>query len=89
MAVKIVDEYTRLVEVRRCEYQLVGFTSLFIAAKYEEILTPKIKSFIPICDRLFSVSEVLKMEGSILSVLDFQISKPTVNWYLNFHLFAL
>ena len=42
-----------------------------------------------VCDRLFSMQEILKMEGAVFTSLNFQISDPTVNWYLEFYLFEL
>ena len=36
---------------------------LFVAGKYEEVATPKLKKIINLCDRLYDSSDVLKMES--------------------------
>lgn len=55
---------------------------LFIAGKYEEVATPKIKKIIGLCDRLYDCDDVLKMESEILLEFNFQISQPSLNWFI-------
>ena len=51
----------------------MALAAMLIATKYEEIYPPLLKDFVYICDRLFSASEILEMEKSILFELDFDI----------------
>lgn len=50
---------------------------MFIASKYEEIYPPQIKEFVEVTDNSYSKSEILEMEGSILSALEFNITSPS------------
>lgn len=61
---------------------LIGTAALFIAAKYEEIYPPEISEFVYITDDSFTKLQILKMEKLILEVLDFEVSSPTSNYFL-------
>jgi cyclin A len=63
--------------IERFQLQLVGVTSLHIAAKYEEINPPHIEKFVYITDYLYSCDEILTMELHLLEVLKFKIIQPT------------
>lgn len=54
--------------ISRQEFQLLGTTSLFIAAKYEEVYPPEIREFVYITDDSFTNEQILKMEKVILEV---------------------
>lgn len=54
-----------------------------MAGKYEEIDTPRIKRIAALCDRLFSIDDMLRMEGYVLTALNFHVSAPTLNWFMN------
>lgn len=46
MSIYLIDEYVRREGIHIAKYQLLGLTSLFIAGKYEEIVTLKMKSLV-------------------------------------------
>lgn len=53
---------------------MLGITSLFIAAKYEEVYSvPHIKDLVYVCDNAYKKEEIFEMEGNILKVLNFNI----------------
>ena len=56
---------------------MVGITSLFISAKYEEIYPPHIKEFSDVTDKTYTKAEILDMEGKILLTLNFNITVPS------------
>lgn len=63
--------------------QLLGITSLWVAAKFEEIYqVPKISNLIFICDSTYSRQDILEMEGSVLLALDFDLLEPNSFTYL-------
>lgn len=39
---------------------------LFIAGKYEEVATPKLKKIMNLCDRLYEAADVLRMESQVM-----------------------
>ena len=81
VCIGIVDQYTARADVRKCEYQLVGLTALFIASKYEEIEIPTIKMFTQVTDKLFGKEDIIREEGKILSTLGFRIVQNSIFWY--------
>jgi len=52
-------------------------TSILIATKYEEIYPPELKDLLVVSENKFSKVEVLKMEMSMLQVLQFQVQAPS------------
>ncbi|CAG8462745.1 12162_t:CDS:2, partial [Ambispora leptoticha] len=77
LTVNIVDRFLSVRVVSLVKLQLVGITSMFIAAKYEEICGPSIKNFIFLSDGGYSEAEMLKAERYILQTLDFKLSYPS------------
>ena len=68
--------------MRRDDYQLVGVTALFIAAKFEEVSLQKIKAYVDITAKSYTKQEILDCEYQILKQLDFEVSVPTVYHFL-------
>ena len=56
--------------------RLVGVGAMFIASKYEERCSPIVDDFEYICDRVYTKSEILRMEKAILRTLDFSLLRP-------------
>jgi len=77
LAVNIMDRFLSDVEIDRASFQLVGVTSLLIAAKYEEIYPPEVKDCVYVTDRAFTKQDVIDMEADILGVLRFNLCVPT------------
>ena len=48
-----------------------------IATKYEEIYPPNVKDLVYITDRAYQKEEILNMESTILTLIDFDISQTT------------
>lgn len=76
LAVNIIDRFlsARVVELDRL--QLVGITAMFIASKYEEVLSPHIQNFKHVADDGFTEEEILKAERFVLSALEYDLSYP-------------
>lgn len=76
LAVNIIDRFlsTKIVELDRL--QLVGITAMFIASKYEEVLSPHIHNFKHVADDGFSEEEILKAERYVLAALNYDLSYP-------------
>jgi hypothetical protein len=76
--VAILDRFLQkdLSTITRKKLQLVGVTSMLIAAKYEEIYAPEVKDFVYITDRAYTEKEILKMEIRVLAVLNFDLGRP-------------
>jgi G2/mitotic-specific cyclin 1/2 len=77
LTVNIIDRFLSLRAVSLIKLQLVGVAAMFIASKYEEILTPSLSNFIYMADGGYTEEEVLKAERYILQVLDFSLQYPS------------
>ena len=76
LAVNIIDRFLSEKVVQLDRLQLVGITAMFIASKYEEVLSPHVENFKRITDDGFSEAEILSAERFVLSTLDYNLSYP-------------
>ncbi len=77
LAVNLVDRFLASDQVTKEKFQLLGVTSLFIAAKYEEIYPPNIRDFLAACDNSFAKAEVISLECKILALVDYRLAVPS------------
>lgn len=66
--------------------QLIGISSLFIAAKLEEIYPPKLHQFAYVTDGACSGDDILTMELIIMKALKWQLSPLTIVSWLNVYM---
>lgn len=66
--------------------QLIGISSLFIAAKLEEIYPPKLHQFAYVTDGACSGDQILNMELIIMQALNWQLSPLTIVSWLNVYM---
>jgi len=78
LSVAILDRYMQLqaAYITRKKLQLVGVTSMFIAAKYEEMYAPEIGDFVYITDNAYSESQIREQEVEIIKHLNFCLERP-------------
>lgn len=76
LAVNIIDRFlsTKIVQLDRL--QLVGVTAMFIASKYEEVLSPHVQNFRHVADDGFTEEEILQAERFVLAALNYDLSYP-------------
>jgi cyclin B len=77
VTVNVLDRFLAKKSVQRNKLQLVGVTAMFIASKYEEIYAPEVRDFVFISDKAYSSEEILRMEGAMLGVLNFNVTAPS------------
>jgi len=77
LTVHIIDRYLSKEQTTRNKLQLVGVTAMLIASKYEEIYAPEVRDFVYISDKAYDRAQILKMEGTILNALDWQLGGAT------------
>ncbi len=82
LAVNVVDRYLGKVQISRKILQLVGVTALLIACKYEEVYAPELNEFSHLTDYVFSVKDILSMEGDILCALQFDLTSTSSHRFL-------
>jgi len=64
-------------KIEKNQLHLLGVTTLWIAAKYEEIYPPDLNDFLQVSENKFSRQQVLNMEKKILMELNFKITAPS------------
>lgn len=87
MSITIIDRFLSKMFIPTDRLQLLGVSAMFTASKYEEIYPPTLNQFIDITAETCSGQEIVQMEQEILKTLDFQLSLPTISYFLK-HLFA-
>ncbi len=64
LAVNYFDRYMSLDhKITRNKLQLLGITSLLVAAKMEEVFTPTVESLAEAANRTYSVREIVQLEN--------------------------
>jgi G2/mitotic-specific cyclin 1/2 len=76
LAVNIIDRFLSCKVVQLDRLQLVGVTAMFIASKYEEVLSPHVQNFVHVADDGFKDTEILSAERFVLTTLDYDLSYP-------------
>lgn len=85
IAVYILDTYTQKYGFELNNYQLLGITSLFIAAKMEESKLKGINDYVQVTDCYVKEEEILLMERHIINIHSFDIVTPHFylkSWHL-------
>lgn len=77
LAVYILDRYLTKNQINREKFQLLGITCLFLASKYEDIYPPELKECLFVTENSYSRDDLLRLEGEILTSIDFKIKIPT------------
>jgi G2/mitotic-specific cyclin 2 len=75
LAINIIDRFLSTKIVQLDKLQLVGITALFIASKYEEVISPHISNFSYMA-KDYPDSEILSAERFILQALNYNLSYP-------------
>ena len=76
LAVNIIDRFLSAKVVQLDRLQLVGVTAMFIASKYEEVLSPHVANFRHVADDGFTEAEILSAERYVLTALNYDLSYP-------------
>ncbi|KAH8808258.1 cyclin-like protein [Xylogone sp. PMI_703] len=76
LAVNIIDRFLSAKVVQLDRLQLVGVTAMFIASKYEEVLSPHVANFRHVADDGFTEAEILSAERYVLQALNYDLSYP-------------
>lgn len=76
LAVNIMDRLLSIRTVSLSKFQLVGTVSLFLAAKYEEVICPSVNSFLYMTEGSYTDEEFLSAERYVLKQIEFNLSYP-------------
>ncbi|KAF8315447.1 A/B/D/E cyclin [Clavulina sp. PMI_390] len=76
LAVNIVDRFLSVRAVSLVKLQLMGITAMFIASKYEEIMSPALSHYMECTEHSYEDGDILEAEQYILSSIDYNLSYP-------------
>ena len=82
MTTFIIDQYMSKQKIEKSKLHLIGVSTLWIAAKYEEIYPPDLSDFLQVSENKFTRHQVLEMEKEILQKLNFKITVPSAYRFL-------
>lgn len=82
LGIFLIDRFLDGRSISTNKLQLVGITALFIASKFEEVISPDLNSFIELTDHSFSEIEIKKAEKYMLYTLDYQIKYVNPLYFL-------
>lgn len=83
LAVGLTDRFLEKRTTARRHLQLLGVTALLVAGKLEEQYPLTIQDTVYVTDRAYTKDEVIQMEVSILTLLDFKVCRPTAVHFLD------
>ncbi|KAF5288805.1 hypothetical protein FQA39_LY15233 [Lamprigera yunnana] len=87
LALDYIDRYLNVNPlVPKNQLQLIGISSLFIAAKVEEVFVPKLTEFSYVCDGACSQEDIASCELLLLSALGWDLNFMTSSTWLNLYL---
>jgi len=75
--VYIIDAYLSKKYIQRKKFQLLGVTALFIATKFNEIFSGRVREYALITDNAYNEKDILLMESDICKTLKFNFLVPT------------
>lgn len=75
--VGILDRLTNKIQISPENYLLYGYTSMFIASKYEDVLPLRLKDAVEISGNQFTIDDMKRAEIYLCSVIDFNLTFPT------------
>lgn len=87
LGVNIMDRYLSRRVVPKLEFQLLGVTALWLAAKYEEIhgKVPSLQKLSYVCCNAYREQDFVQMELRLLNELGFSLGHPTAETFLKHH----
>lgn len=72
--INVLDRYLSKNKVDRQNLQLVGIASLMLVSKYVEIYPPQVKDYMLVCDKAYTIQEILDCESKIILSLNFNLA---------------
>merc|ERR1719186_2498842 len=76
LAISILDHVLSVLDVEAGQLQLVGVTAFRLASKLEEYYPAEMTKLTYLTEQSYTVSQILRMEMSILRLVDFKLHYP-------------
>lgn len=87
MAANFVDRYLSVKDnIEKSTLQLIGLTALFLAAKMEEVYTPKVENMVAAANSTYTSTQLLSMEQRMYFGLGLKVTPPTLNLWANWYM---
>ena len=79
--VGILDHLTNKILISPYKYLLYGYTAMFIASKYEDVIPLRLKDAVEISGNQFTIDDIKEAEIYLCSVIDFDFTFPTAIFF--------
>eukprot|EP01096_Ripella_sp_DP13-Kostka_P013661 TRINITY_DN5969_c0_g1_i1.p1 TRINITY_DN5969_c0_g1~~TRINITY_DN5969_c0_g1_i1.p1 ORF type:complete len:472 (+),score=247.14 TRINITY_DN5969_c0_g1_i1:177-1418(+) len=76
LSIHVLQRVLSTHQVSKKKLQLLALSSILVAAKFEEEWAPPIEDLLYTCDNSFELKEILKMESSVLTAINFNLTAP-------------
>ncbi|KAL0245237.1 hypothetical protein GEMRC1_009316 [Eukaryota sp. GEM-RC1] len=81
-AVNYLDRFLSFKTVVRTKLQLVAYTALFLACKFEDVYTPRLKHWIKLVHPSILKPDLLRAERLMVATLQFDLAAPSAFTFL-------
>jgi len=81
LAVHLMDYALTLMPIRRSEFQLLGCTCMWLAAKLEEMCPPMAENLLFVSANCFDANALVQMEQKLVTLLGYKPLIPTRNYF--------
>ncbi len=72
LAFEIIDKYlVTIPNIDLEKFQLVGIAAIFLAAKLEEVYTPRIEMMVECCNGTYTAEQIIDTEFEMMFAFDF------------------
>ncbi|EFJ49072.1 hypothetical protein VOLCADRAFT_127293 [Volvox carteri f. nagariensis] len=84
LTVTYLDSYLAEKSVPRSRFQLLGLACVWVAAKFEEVVSPPANAMLAMAENLYTAADLTSMEKEVLFTLDFGMAVPTALRFLHY-----
>jgi hypothetical protein len=81
LAVHLMDYALTLTPIKRSEFQLLGCTCMWLAAKLEEMCPPMAENLLFVSANCFDANALVQMEQKLIALLGYKPLIPTRNYF--------
>ncbi|KAL0207801.1 hypothetical protein P9112_012429 [Eukaryota sp. TZLM1-RC] len=81
-AINYMDRFLSQKAVVRSKLQLIAYTSLFLACKYEDVYTPRLKHWVKLVYPTIQQHELIRAERLLCATLNYDLAVPSAFTFL-------
>ncbi|KAK5647618.1 hypothetical protein RI129_002510 [Pyrocoelia pectoralis] len=87
--VRLFDTVLAATDVPHNMYQLISFVIMWIVTKFENVHFPTTKKLAKLCNNVYTIEQILKLEKKLLVFFGFDLNVPDTIFYVDFYIIKL